>query len=473
MRVTRVPRRQPDARADPRPARALRRLRRAVVRRDLPAAVRLARRLRAAARAAALRRRCARARRPRRAASSGCPSTARSRATTSPQAVLDDAARGCARSAGASTPGRRRRRRRARSPPRRATCARPATWSSTSRCSCCSSRSRSAALFGFRGNVLVREGSGVRQHRARSTTRSTRAGCSTTRRCRRSRSRSTTSPPTYEARRPAATAPRATFDADVTSCASPAPSPSRRGSRSTTRSNVDGTKVFLVGHGYAPTIHGARRRGQRRVPATRWSFLPQDGNFTSTGVVKVPDAQPPQLGFQAHLPADRRGRPGAAARSRPSPRRTTPRCSCRPGRATSASTRACRSRSTSSTPTEMDAARASRRSRPARPGSCPTASARSRFDGYDEFATFSVARDPGKGLALVAVDRRDRRADAVAAGPPPPGVGAGGARRRRAYRRRRSRASTRTEDATVADDVDALTSHARRHGAARTTKPRA
>jgi cytochrome c biogenesis protein len=26
-----------------------------------------------------------------------------------------------------------------------------------------------------------------------------------------------------------------------------------------------------------------------------------------------------------------------------------------------------------------------------------------RFDGYDEFATFAVAHDPGKGLALVAV----------------------------------------------------------------------
>jgi cytochrome c biogenesis protein len=60
---------------------------------------------------------------------------------------------------------------------------------------------------------------------------------------------------------------------------------------------VGGTKVFLVGHGYAPrfTVRDGRRKVvfQDAVP-----FLPQDSNFTSTGVVKVPDAKPTQLGFQ-------------------------------------------------------------------------------------------------------------------------------------------------------------------------------
>ncbi len=59
---------------------------------------------------------------------------------------------------------------------------------------------------------------------------------------------------------------------------------------------VDGAKVFLVGHGYAPHIVVRDRTGavvfDDEVP-----FLPQDGNFTSTGVVKAPDGTP-QLGLQ-------------------------------------------------------------------------------------------------------------------------------------------------------------------------------
>jgi cytochrome c biogenesis protein len=60
---------------------------------------------------------------------------------------------------------------------------------------------------------------------------------------------------------------------------------------------ADGAKVFLVGHGYAPHFVVRDASGavlfDDSVP-----FLPQDGSFTSTGVVKVPDASP-QLGFTA------------------------------------------------------------------------------------------------------------------------------------------------------------------------------
>lgn len=59
---------------------------------------------------------------------------------------------------------------------------------------------------------------------------------------------------------------------------------------------ADGAKVFLVGHGYAPIFIVRDAQGDivfnDAVP-----FLPQDGAFTSTGVVKAPDANP-QLGFQ-------------------------------------------------------------------------------------------------------------------------------------------------------------------------------
>jgi cytochrome c biogenesis protein len=57
------------------------------------------------------------------------------------------------------------------------------------------------------------------------------------------------------------------------------------------------TSVFLVGQGYAPVFKVTDARGdvvfEDAVP-----FLPSDGTYTSTGVVKVPDARPTGLGFQ-------------------------------------------------------------------------------------------------------------------------------------------------------------------------------
>ncbi|MFC3690538.1 cytochrome c biogenesis protein ResB [Aquipuribacter hungaricus] len=61
--------------------------------------------------------------------------------------------------------------------------------------------------------------------------------------------------------------------------------------------DVRGTKLFLTGNGYAPRI--TVRDGQgREVASGPVVFLPLDGLFTSEGVVKAPDAQPEQLGFQ-------------------------------------------------------------------------------------------------------------------------------------------------------------------------------
>lgn len=59
---------------------------------------------------------------------------------------------------------------------------------------------------------------------------------------------------------------------------------------------IDSAKVFLVGHGYAPHVVVRDSQGQV-VLDDAVVFLPQDGNFTSTGVVKVPDSDP-QLGFR-------------------------------------------------------------------------------------------------------------------------------------------------------------------------------
>lgn len=63
---------------------------------------------------------------------------------------------------------------------------------------------------------------------------------------------------------------------------------------------VDGTSVFLVGHGYAPDITVRDAEGDIAFSGPV-VFLPQDGTFTSFGVVKSPDAQPAQLGFEGYF----------------------------------------------------------------------------------------------------------------------------------------------------------------------------
>jgi cytochrome c biogenesis protein len=61
---------------------------------------------------------------------------------------------------------------------------------------------------------------------------------------------------------------------------------------------VDGTKVFLIGHGYAP--HVTVRDGQGKVVLSgAVPFLPRNGDFLSEGVIKAPDARPTELGFRS------------------------------------------------------------------------------------------------------------------------------------------------------------------------------
>ena len=60
---------------------------------------------------------------------------------------------------------------------------------------------------------------------------------------------------------------------------------------------VGGTKVFLTGNGYAPVVTVRDGNGDVALSGPV-VFLPRDGNLTSEGVVKAPDAKPTQLGFQ-------------------------------------------------------------------------------------------------------------------------------------------------------------------------------
>ncbi len=90
-------------------------------------------------------------------------------------------------------------------------------------------------------------------------------------------------------------APRS-FAADVSYRSSPGAAAERKMVSVNTPLSVQGAKAFLVGHGYAPQIKVTDNTGTVVYDAPT-VFLPQDGAFTSTGVVKIPDAAT-QLGLQ-------------------------------------------------------------------------------------------------------------------------------------------------------------------------------
>jgi len=85
------------------------------------------------------------------------------------------------------------------------------------------------------------------------------------------------------------------FAANVTVKSNPDAAPQREVIGVNEPLSVDGTKVYLVGHGYAPTFTVTDSKGQVLLKDSV-VFLPQDGNFTSDGVIKLPDTDP-QLGF--------------------------------------------------------------------------------------------------------------------------------------------------------------------------------
>jgi cytochrome c biogenesis protein len=144
-------------------------------------------------------------------------------------------------------------------------------------------------LFGWKGNVIVREGSGfsntLTQYDAwgggRFVSPDALAPFSFT---------LDTFTVDFERGEAQRGAPRL-FQADVTYRAQPTDA----GEPATIQVNeplsVDGAKVFLVGHGYAPHFVVRDSTGSVVFDDTV-VFLPQDGNFTSSGVVKIPDASP-------------------------------------------------------------------------------------------------------------------------------------------------------------------------------------
>lgn len=61
--------------------------------------------------------------------------------------------------------------------------------------------------------------------------------------------------------------------------------------------NVDGTNVYLIGHGYAPHVTVRNADGTIAYSGSV-VFLPEDSTFQSLGVIKVPEAAKTQIGFE-------------------------------------------------------------------------------------------------------------------------------------------------------------------------------
>ncbi len=86
------------------------------------------------------------------------------------------------------------------------------------------------------------------------------------------------------------------FQADVTSTAAPGARERPFVISVNHPLQLDGAKVYLLGNGYAPVITVRDAKGQV-LYSDATPFLPQDGNYTSVGVVKVAGAQPQQIGL--------------------------------------------------------------------------------------------------------------------------------------------------------------------------------
>ena len=161
---------------------------------------------------------------------------------------------------------------------------------------------------------------------------------------------------------------------------------------------VDGAKVFLVGHGYAPHIRVTDSTG-RVVFDDTVVFLPQDGSFTSTGVLKAPDGQP-QLGVQALFA------PAAALTEMRGPHSTFP-APDDPALFFSVwsgdlGLDAGTPRNVFSLDTDGLEQLGLAALRPGETWEIPDGQGTVEFVGLDRWASFTISRDPGKVLALSA-----------------------------------------------------------------------
>ena len=188
------------------------------------------------------------------------------------------------------------------------------------------------------------------------------------------------------------------FEADVTYRARPEDPPTRTTIAVNEPLEVDGAKVFLVGHGYAP--HFVIRDSTGAVVFDdSVVFLPQDGNFTSTGVVKVPDATP-SLGLNGmFLPTASFDPTRGGISTFPGPDNPAVFLSAFRGDLgmdTGVPQSVYRLDTSKMTKIGLESLV------PGQTWTLPNDSGSVEFTGFQRWASFQIADDPGKGLALAA-----------------------------------------------------------------------
>lgn len=170
--------------------------------------------------------------------------------------------------------------------------------------------------------------------------------------------------------------------------------------------DIDGTKFFLTGHGYAPEL--TLRDGNGDVAASGPTiFLPVDQAFTSDGVVKAPDARPTSLALQGlFLPTGVDGPDGMAVSAFPGAVNPVVQLSAYTGDLglDDGAAQSVYSLDFS----DLERVRGSD-GKPWRVSLLPGETVRLpdglgsvTFDGLSRFANLQVARDPGKEVSLVA-----------------------------------------------------------------------
>lgn len=259
------------------------------------------------------------------------------------------------------------------------------------------------ALFGFEGRVIVAEGSGFSNTHAQYdeftpgplVDESGLSPFSFT---------LETFTASFEPAGPQRGTPR-DFRADVRVQTGPGQEPRTQAIEVNHPLEVDGTKVFLTGNGYAPRVTVRDGRGQA-VFTGPVVFLPLDGNFTSEGVIKAPDAQPTQLGFEGLF------LPTAAVDAQTGPFSTFP-AALDPQLLLNAYTgdlglgsgepQSVYELDTSDlTQVTEDGQPTARALRPGQTMTLPGGQGSITFDGVSRFANFQIAYDPGKEISLLA-----------------------------------------------------------------------
>jgi cytochrome c biogenesis protein len=190
------------------------------------------------------------------------------------------------------------------------------------------------------------------------------------------------------------------FDARVTFQSSPSASARPVDIRVNHPLGAGGANIYLVGHGYAPTFV-VRDGSGKEVFNDAVAFLPQDGAFTSTGVVKVPDASPSQLGFSGlFLPTaylDPKRGPISVFPAADNP------VVVLVGYAGDLGLNSGIPQSVYSLDTARLVAKKSAVLTPGQTLTLPNSLGSITFTGYKQWATFQITKDPGKPIVGVAV----------------------------------------------------------------------